>query len=114
MKTDKKQKEEINKLFKNSAELANQANNKAIKLYNVEQYGRRQNLEFTRVIEQNDGDTSKSIVQLAKLLNVEIKESDISTSYRLHVPLTPKRDLTKLSEPPAITARSLHQHGCLK
>ena len=73
LKTNKKQKEEINKFSKNSAELAKQANNEAIKLDNVEQYGRHQNLEFKEVPEQDDENTS-----------------DISTSHRLSVPSTPK------------------------
>ena len=63
LKTNKKQNEEINKLSKNSAELTKQANNEAINLDNVEQYGKRQLLEFKGVPEQDDKDSSKIVVQ---------------------------------------------------
>ena len=43
------------------------------------------------------------------MLNVEIKESGISTSHRLPVPSTPKRDPTKPSEPQAIIARFINR-----
>ena len=47
----------------------------------MEQYERRQILEFRGVPKQDDEHTTKIVVQLADLLNVEIKESDVSTSH---------------------------------
>ena len=75
-RTNKRQKEEIIQLSENSVELAMQAS------YNqVGQY--EQNLEFKGIPEQENEDTNKIVVQLAKLLDVEINDSEISVSHRL-------------------------------
>jgi len=64
----------------------------ALKLDNIEQYRRRQNLKFkgVPVPVEEDEDTSEIIVKLAKMLKVDVTKDDTSTSHRL--PLPPQQD----------------------
>ena len=87
---NKKQEDEI-KLFKveakelksESTELAEKGVKEALKIDELEQYGRRQNLEIVGIPETDQEDTNKIVIEVAKLLNVEIAPEQISTSHRL-------------------------------
>ena len=72
-------------------------------LENLEQYGRRQNLEFCGVPKKENEDVTKIVVELCELLGTEINQSDISIAHRL--PDKPAKSVNKKPEPPAITAR---------
>ena len=49
----------------------------------LDQYNRRENLEFHGIPEQINENTNFIIKEMAKKINVQIKDSDISTSHRL-------------------------------
>ena len=49
----------------------------------LEQYGRRENLELHGIPIRENENTNQIVRKVANLLDVEIKESDISTSHRL-------------------------------
>ena len=72
-------------------------------LENLEQYGRRQNLEFCGVPKKKNEDLTKIVVEFCKLLGTEINQSDISIAHRL--PDKPAISVNKKPEPPAIIAR---------
>ena len=72
-------------------------------LENLEQYGRRQNLEFWGVPKKENKDLTKIVVELCELLGTEINQSDISIAHRL--PDKPAKCVKKKPEPPAIIAR---------
>ena len=69
--TNKKQETEIKNL------------KEAAKLDDLEQYGRRQNLEIVGIPVQKDENTNAIVQEVAKLFKVTITASDISTSHRL-------------------------------
>ena len=75
----KKHKAEISQLNLDSSDLAKLASVESAKLDNIEQYGRRQNLEFKGIPQTEGEDTNEIVINLAKLLKVNIKKSDIST-----------------------------------
>jgi len=50
LKSNEKQTEDLTQLSQNSAFLTKQASQEALKLDSIEQYGRRQNLEFNPLI----------------------------------------------------------------
>ena len=87
---NKKQEDEI-KLLKveakelksESTELAEKGVKEALKIDELEQYGRRQNLEIVGIPETDREDTNEIVIKVAKLLNVEIAPEQISTSHRL-------------------------------
>ena len=79
-------KKERNKLLERETELDN-----------LEQYGRRENLEFHGVPVQQNENTNKIVQNLLKRINLEITENEISTSHRLHS--------TKENIPPPIIVR---------
>ena len=54
----------------------------ADKIDALEQYGRRQNLEVG-ISEKVNEDTNKIVIEMAKLLKVDIAAEHISTSHRL-------------------------------
>ena len=62
----------------------------------VDQYNRRENLEFHGIPEQINENTNFIIKEMAKKINVQIKDSDISTSHRLPA--------SKNKHPPIIVA----------
>lgn len=80
----------------------------ASKIDCIEQYGRRQNLEFKGVPQKDGENTNDIVVKLAKVLDVDIKESDISTSHRLPAK---HKQLNSEEEPahPVIIARFVNR-----
>lgn len=106
-KNSKQQKAEISQLANDSSILAKMAFNESSKLDNIEQYGRRQNLEFKGVPLSEGENTSKIITDLIKLLNIDIKQNDISTSHRLHSKYN--QNSTKNQDPPVIIARFINR-----
>ena len=56
---------------------------KETELDNLEQYGRRENLEFHRAPVQQSENTNKIVQNLLKRINLETNENEISTSHRL-------------------------------
>ena len=77
------QKEEISNLKSQAAALKTQEIKDSIKVDELEQYGRRQNLEIVEVPEKEDENTNAIVLEVAKMLDVDIMSSHISTSHRL-------------------------------
>ena len=77
------QKEEIFNLKSQAAALKTQEIKDSIKVDELEQYGRRQNLEIVGVPEKEDENTNAIVLEVAKMLDVDIMSSHISTSHRL-------------------------------
>ena len=65
-------------------EIKNKLLAKETELDNLEQYGRRENLEFHGVPVQQNENTNKIIQNLLKRINLDINENEISTSHRLN------------------------------
>ena len=68
------------------------------KLDQAEQYGHRQNLEIVGVPVQENEDTNALVIEVGKLLDVEVPPDQISTSHRL--PINPNSKISKT--PPII------------
>ena len=101
--TNKQQENEIKRLQTNSQLVAEKKAKESEKLDALEQYGRRQNLEFTGIPETQGEDTNEFIIEVTKHFGVEIIKDQISTSYRLPVRRTHHdKDSTKTSPPPII------------
>ena len=91
------EKKEISTLKPQAADLANQGCKEIEKIDELEQYGRRQNLEIAGVPQQPNKNTNSIMIKVAKLLNVVVLPDHISTLHRL-----PKRP-----------NQSQHQRLCL-
>ena len=76
-------KEEISNLKSQAAALKTQEIKDSIKVDELEQYGRRQNLEIVGISEKEDENTNAIVLEVAKMLDVDIMSSHISTSHRL-------------------------------
>ena len=101
---NKKQREDINTINKNSADLEKQSNSDSVKIDNIEQYERRQNLEFIGIPENDKEDVVDIVIKVSKALGVDLEKKDISTAHRLSA----KRNNTgedKKNEPAAVIAR---------
>ena len=83
IKVNTLQKEEISNLKSQAAALKTQEIKDSIKVDELEQYGRRQNLEIVGVPEKEDENTNAIVLEVAKMLDVDIMSSHISTSHRL-------------------------------
>ena len=66
----------INQKFHNldSSDLTKSASIESAKLDNIEHYGRRQNLEFKGIPQTEGEDTDEIVINLAKMLKVDIKK----------------------------------------
>jgi len=100
----KKQEKEICNLKTNSSKLEIQTEKDKEKVYALEQYGRRQNLELAGILFRDGEDTNKMVMDVAKLIDVEISANQISTSHRLQAK---KNDKSKNPAPPPIIVRCL-------
>ena len=80
-KINAEQKAEITALKFESSDLKNISIKEIEKIDNLEQYGRRQNLEIAGVPVQ-DREGTNAVMEVAKLLDVDILPSHISTSHR--------------------------------
>ena len=93
-----------NKIYANQRSMSQQvAESDTSKIDVIEQYGRRQNLEFKGVPVTENENVTNTVIEISKLLGVEITKSDISTAHRLATK-HPKNGAAS-SVPPAITAR---------
>ena len=61
----------------------NQQTNTEKQLEELEQYGRRENLEIHGIPLADNEDTGKIVQNVAKTPKVQLSKSDISTSHRL-------------------------------
>ena len=77
------QKAEITALKSESSDLKKTSIKEIEKIDNLEQYGRRQNLEIAGVPVQDGEDTNAVVMEVAKLVDVDILPNHISTSHRL-------------------------------
>ena len=102
--TNKNQEAEICKLKSESSDMKKQSIKEMDKLDEVEQYGRRQNLEIVGVPVQENEDTNALVIEVAKLLDVEVPPDQISTSHRL--PINPN---SKISKTPPIIVRFVNR-----
>ena len=67
------------------------------KLDNLEQYGRRQNLEIIGVPQRDDEDTNSIVIEVAKMMGVKVLPKQISTSHRM--PVNPKKNSDQIANP---------------
>ena len=82
------QEKEIATLKSQAAELQEQSVKESVKLDDIEQYGRRQNIEIVGVPMRDGEDTNAIVREVGNLLNVEVLPCHISTFHRL--PVNPK------------------------
>ena len=111
-KINKKQAEEIENLQAQSTNLEVRGANDEGKLDDIEQYGRRQNLEIVGIPTKPGENTNKIVQEVAKLMKINLSEDQISTSHRLPAPQRPKNNDTssgsrKILASPPIIARFL-------
>ena len=100
---NKKQEEEINSLQTSSMLIAENEAKEFDKIDALEQYGRRQNLEIVGIPETQGEDTNKLVIEVAKMLNIEVTPDQISTSHRLPTRRTRhENNSTKTFLPPII------------
>ena len=76
----------------------------------IEQYRRMRNLDFKGVPVTENENVTNTVIEISKLLGVEITKSDISTAHRLATK-HPKNGATS-SVPPAIIARFERRDIC--
>ena len=108
LRENKKQPEELRQLNTHSEVLEKQSESEAMKLDQIEQYGRRQNLEFHGIPETESEDVTNIVVDISKVLGVYIGKQDISIAHRLPA----KRHRDKAAEPPAIIAKFISAETC--
>ena len=101
--SNKNQDIEIKSLKDHSMELTDKVLQDTEKIDAVEQYGRRQNLEMVGVPMEEGEDTNKIVIEVAKLLQVELTPDQISTSHRL--PTKRKQSSNELHPSPPIIVR---------
>ena len=70
------------------------------KLDNLEQYGRRQNLEIIGIPQRDDEDTNSIVIEVAKMMGVKVLPEQISTSHRM--PVNRKKNLDQIANRPII------------
>ena len=93
-KINAEQKAEITALKFESSDLKNTSTKEIEKIDNLEQYGHRQNLEIDGVLVQDGEDMNTVIMEVAKLPDVDILPSHISTSHRLPKKISPNGNVT--------------------
>ena len=64
-------------------DLQKKSNDKKFKLDELEQYGRRQNLEFAQVPYHEGENVTQIVLELASKLEVKLDNEDISIAHRL-------------------------------
>ena len=97
-KENVRQAEEIKQLRSSSEDLEKQTEIEASKRDQLEQYGRRQNLEFHGVPEKEDENPTDVVIKLCKSIGANIERKDVSIAHRL-----PKKK--NAEKPPAIIAK---------
>ena len=71
--------------------LDKKTNDEAVKLDGIDQYSRRQNLEFQGISLTENEDAIELVTKISNLVGVDVKKSDISTAHRF--PLKTSRRL---------------------
>ena len=95
---NKQQADEIQKLRSNSKDLEKQSEVELNKIDQLEQYGRRQNLEFHGVPEEKDEDPTEIVMKICNTIGVSLERKEVSIAHRL-----PKK--RNEDKPPAIIAK---------
>ena len=85
VKVNDKQRQEIRKLNQCTNDLKKQRNNEELKVDELEQYNRRQNLIFEGVPQFQNENVTEIILSLASKLDVNVTANDISIAHRLPV-----------------------------
>ena len=102
---------ELRTLKINSTKIEKKAETEAIKLDGIDQYCRRQNLEFHGVPKTSNENVINIVVKIGKVLGVDINQNDISTAHRL--PQKPHSNRRSESDepppPPGIIARFINR-----
>ena len=99
---NEKQNEDMKILREKADVLDKKTNDEAVKLDGIDQYSRRQNLEFQGIPLTENEDAIELVTKISNLVGVDVKKSDISTAHRL----PPKRH-AKVADPPATLHGSL-------
>ena len=73
------QSKELRTLSANSTKIEKKVETEAIKLDGIDQYSRRQNLEFHGVPQTNNENVVDIVVKIGKVLGVNINQNNIST-----------------------------------
>ena len=81
--TNKQQNQEIKQLNKQAENLQKRSSDEEMKMDELEQYDRRQNLEFQGVPLTEKEDATQIILDLSEKLEVSLKKDDISIAHRL-------------------------------
>ena len=102
---NEKQNEDMKILREKADVLDKKTNDEAVKLDGIDQYSRRQNLEFQGIPLTENEDAIELVTKISNLVGVDVKKSDISTAHRL----PPKRH-AKVADPPAIIARFINRN----
>ena len=106
---NKKQEEEIKSLQTSSKLIAENEAKEFDKIDALEQYGRRQNLEIVGIPETQGEDTNKLVIEVAKMLNIEVTPDQISTSHRLPTRRTRHENNSIKTFPPPIIVRFVNR-----
>ena len=101
--------EEIRKLQFQSLDLENRSVKEEEKVDAIEQYGRRQNLEIAGIPIKPGENTNKIVIEVAKLVNVEITPDQIFTLHRLSAKRTHNTIGNKPASPPSIIVRFVNR-----
>ena len=101
---NRKQETELCKLKNNSIEIKNNVNHEREKFENLEQYGRRQNLEFVGIPYEKNENLNQIFSDLAEKIGVPIKGEDISIPHRLKASQNAKPE-----KPPNVIVRYTNQ-----
>ena len=104
-KKNHEQSVELKTLKANLADMKEKADEEASKLDGLDQYGRRQNLEFEGVLVTEGKDVVNLVVRIGNLVGAKVKRNDISTAHRL-----PAKRHSKVNDPPGIIARFISQN----
>ena len=81
--TNKKNELTATKLSKELTDLEKVKKEEFFKIDQLEQYGRRLNLEFDGVPNQKNENVTDIVIEISKKLDVEVRRSDISIAHRL-------------------------------
>ena len=102
---------ELRTLKTKSTKIEKKAETEAIKLDGIDQYSRRQNLEFHGVPQTSSENVINIVFKIGKVLGVDINQNDISTAHRL--PQKPHSNRRSESDepppPPGIIARFINR-----
>ena len=101
--TNKKNELTATKLSKELTDLEKVKKEEFFKIDQLEQYGRRLNLEFDGVPNQKNENVTDIVIEISKKLDVEVRKSDISIAHRL--PPKKFKANESASRPPTIIAQ---------